>query len=202
MLSFAKNIYTYRKEIKKQSKWINKYANLKNYDTNPNKMVSTNLKIWLTEMEAIYGKRLCPCFDPSGIQERDKKMHCPCVYVDDEIEKYGSCHCALFGKKGMPKKEWSESSKRLMKEYRIPLKINNNILDTRGMPLDSYRGLPIPDASHQLNAALLKIKTKNLKMIVASEQEAQNLKKIAGFKRYTYDVKKEQDYFEVDLGIK
>ena len=41
-----------------------------------------------------------------------------------------------------------------------------------------------------------------IKMIVATEQDANNLKRVADFNRYTYDAKKAQDYYEFDLGIK
>lgn len=202
MISFFKDYFKYKKEIKKQTKWINKYAKKKNYDINPNKMVSTNLKIWLTEMEGIYGKRLCPCFDPSGGRENDKAMICPCVYIDDEIEEYGTCHCALFGKKGLTEKEWKASGKRLMKEYRVPLNIKGNTLDTRGMPIDKRRGMPIPDASHQLKSALLKMNDNTINIIVATEQESFNLERIAKFKNYSFKSGKYESAYKIELGIK
>jgi len=199
MISFFKDYFKYRKEIKKQTKWINKYADKKNYDINPSKMISTNLKIWLTEMEGTYGKRLCPCFDPSGGKENDKAMICPCVYINDEIEEYGSCHCALFGKKGLSEKDWKASGARLMKEYRVPLNIQDNTLDTRGMPIDKRRGMPIPDASHQLKAALMKIKGNEINLIVKTEQETFNLEKIAKFRKYDFKSQKYDDAYKVTL---
>ena len=201
MISFFKDYFKYKKEIKKQTKWIKQYAEKKNYDINPNKMIATNLKIWLSEMEGIYGKRLCPCFDPSGGKENDKAMICPCKYIDEEIEEYGTCHCALFGKKDLNNDDWKKSGKRLMKEYRIPLNIKGNILDTRGMPIDKHRGLPIPDASHQLKSTLLKFNGEELKIIVATEQETFNLEKIAKYKNYTYNSTKYDDYYIVMLGF-
>ncbi len=193
MIAFFKDIFKYKKQIKKQGVWINKFADKKNYDVNPNIMVNTNLKIWLTEMEGIYNKRLCPCFDPSGEKEKDKTLTCPCTYIDDEIEEYGTCHCALFGKKDLSKAEWKASSKRLMAEYRVPLNLKDGVLDTRGMPLDSRRGLPIPDASHQLKNTLMNYSGKKLKIIVATEQETINLEKIAKFKGYSCDTEKYED---------
>jgi len=202
MIAFFKDYFKYKKDIKRQNKWINKYIEKKNYDINPNKMISTNLKIWLSEMEGIYGKRLCPCFDPSGGKENDKAMLCPCKYIDEEIEEYGTCHCALFGKKGLSEKDWKSSGKRLMEEYRVPLNIKGNILDTRGMPIDKRRGMPIPDASHQLKSALFKLKGSEIKLIVATEQETFNLEKIAKYKKYTYKSEKTDEAFVVTLGIK
>jgi len=200
MIAFVKDYFKYKKQIKKQDVWIKKYIEKKDYDLNPNKMISTNLKIWLSEMEGIYGKRLCPCFDPSGGKENDKAMLCPCKYIDDEIEEYGTCHCALFGKKGLSNEDWKISGKRLMKEYRVPLNLKNGILDTRGMPIDKRRGMPIPDASHQLKSALLKHSGNELKIIVATKQESFNLEKIAKYKSYTFKSEKyENDAFIVYL---
>ena len=202
MLAFAKDYFKYKKEVKKQAKWIVKYAEKKGYDVNPNKMIYTNLKVWLSEMSGMYGARLCPCFDPSGNKELDKKMTCPCTYIEDEIEEYGTCHCALFGKKDLTAEQWKASGKRLMGEYRIPLNIKGNVLDTRGMPMDSRRNLSVPDASHQLKNALLKIKGDKIKVIVQTEQEAINLEKIAQYKSYQYQLTKNEDHFIVDLKIK
>ena len=202
MIAFIKDYFVYKKDIKRQDKWIKKYIIQKNYDINPNKMISTNLKIWLSEMEGIYGKRLCPCFDPSGGKENDKAMLCPCKYIDDEIEEYGTCHCALFGKKGLSEKEWKASGKRLMKEYRVPLNIKENILDTRGMPIDKRRGMPIPDASHQLKSALLKLKGNEIKVIVETKQETYNLEKIAKYKGYKYSSENYDDSYIVSLILK
>ena len=202
MIAFLKDLFKYRKEIKKQDKWIKKFIAQNNYDINPNKMISTNLKIWLSEMEGIYNKRLCPCFDPSGGKENDKAMLCPCKYIDDEIAEYGTCHCALFGKKGLSSKDWKASGIRLMEEYRVPLNIKENVLDTRGMPIDKRRGMPIPDASHQLKNTLLNFKGKELEIIVATKQETFNLEKIAKYKLYNYEVKREKEAYHVILGLK
>jgi len=202
MIAFFKDFIKYRKDIKRQSRWIQRFISKNNYDINPNIMVSTNLKIWLSEMEGIYGKRLCPCFDPFGGKENDKAMMCPCKYIDDEIEEYGTCHCALFGKKGLSPEKWKASSKRLMSEYRVPLNLKDNTLDTRGMPLDKRRFMPIPDASHQLKNTLMSYSNKDIKLIVATEQEAFNLEKIANYKSYSYHFEKTDEYYKVTLGLK
>jgi ferredoxin-thioredoxin reductase catalytic subunit len=202
MISFVKDYFKYKKDIQKQNTWINKYASKKNYDVNPDLMINTNLKIWLVEMEGIYKKRMCPCFDPSGDKELDKSMICPCKYIDEEIEAYGTCHCALFGKKGLSKQEWKASGQRLMKEYRVPLNFKDNVLDTRNMPLDNLRNLPVPDASHQLKMALLKASGNELEVIVSTEQESINLQKISEFKKYSYQSEQKEGYYSVKLGIK
>jgi ferredoxin-thioredoxin reductase catalytic subunit len=202
MISFGKDYFKYKEEIKKQSKWIDKYISKKNYEVNPSPMMSTNLKIWLCEMELIYGKRICPCFDPSGDKKLDQAMTCPCKYMDQEIEEYGTCHCALFGKPNMSKSEWKESNQRLMSEYRVPLNLKGNVLDTRNMPMDKLRNLPTPDASHQLKNALMQFKGKKLIMIVATEQETLNLEKIAKYKNYSYKTYQKDDAYYVELGVR
>lgn len=114
----------------------------------------TNLKVWLSEMEAVFGKRYCPCFEPSSDAQLNKKMVCPCEYIDDEIEQYGTCHCALFGRFNLDEEGWKASSKRLMQEYRVPLKIVDGVLDTRAQLKDPRRHLSIPDTLHQVKSML------------------------------------------------
>jgi len=199
MLAFFRDTIRYRKAIKKQTKWINKYAAKNGYEVNPSAMMSTQLKIWLSEMEETYDKRLCPCFEPSGDRKLDRAMICPCTFMDAEIEEYGTCHCSLFGKPGMRPKEWKESNTRLMGEYRIPLNLQGATLDTRGMPLDKHRGLPVPDATHQLKSTLLNFKGKELTVIVATEQEADNLRRVSAVKGYGYAVEAREGAWHVTL---
>lgn len=199
MIGFFKDLWKYRKQVKKQDKWIQKYTAQKNYALNPSWMMTTNLKIWLSELEATFGKRYCPCFEPSGDAQLDKKMLCPCEFIEDEIKEYGTCHCALFGSADLDKAGWKASSKRLMGEYQVPLNLKNGVLDTRGMPLDSRRNLPIPDAMHQLKSTLNSYNDNRLKMIVAHEYEVNNLEKIASFRGYGFTKNAKEDYHEVTL---
>ena len=199
MIGFFKDYIKYKDDVKKQKRWIQKFTTQKNYVLNPSWMMSTNLEIWISEMEKTFGKRYCPCFEPSNDEALNKKMLCPCEFIDDEIEEYGTCHCALFGSPDLDKAGWKKSSDRLMKEYRVALNLKNGTLDTRGMPKDSRRNLPIPDAMHQLKSTLNNYKNKSLKMIVESEQEAINLEKIASFRGYTYSKESRNDYHEINL---
>ncbi len=201
MIGFLKDYWKYRDEVKKQHRWITKYTEQKGYVLNPNLMMSKNLEVWLSEMEATFGKRYCPCFEPSGDRELDKKMLCPCEFIEDEIEEYGTCHCALFGRADLDKAGWKASSQRLMSEYRVPLNLKDGVLDTRGKPLDPRRGLPIPDAMHQLKSTLNGYKGDTLVMIVEREQEVRNLEKIAGYRGYGFSYEKKDDAYEVTLGL-
>lgn len=199
MIGFFKDLWKYRTQVKKQDKWIQKYTAQKNYALNPSWMMTTNLEIWLSEMEATFGKRYCPCFEPSGDAQLDKKMLCPCEFIEDEIKEYGTCHCALFGSADLDKAGWKASSKRLMGEYQVPLNLKDGVLDTRGMPLDSRRNLPIPDAMHQLKSTLNSYSDNKLKMIVSHEHETANLEKIASYRGYGFTKEAKEDYFEVTL---
>ena len=77
MIGFFKDYFKYREPAKKQQRWMEKYCAQKGYAINPSWMMATNLKSNLCEMEATFGKRYCPCFEPSGDKELDKKMMCP-----------------------------------------------------------------------------------------------------------------------------
>lgn len=199
MIGFFKDYFKYRNAAKKQQRWIEKYCEKNNYVMNPSWMMATNLKSNLCEMEGTFGKRYCPCFEPSGDKALDKKMMCPCTYVEDEIKEYGTCHCALFGPADLPKEQWKASSQRLMDEYQVPKNLKNGVLDTRGMPLDPRRGLPIPDMMHQVKSTLNGYKGEKLLVIVEREQEAMNLAKIAEYRRYTIEQTTHDKHIEVTL---
>lgn len=202
MIGFFKDLLKYKNQVKKQTRWIEKYTKKNQYVLNPNWMMSTNLKIWLSEMEATFGKRYCPCFEPSNDETLNKKMMCPCEFVEDEIKEYGTCHCALFGKEDLSKEGWKASSKRLMSEYQVPLDLTNGVLDTRGKPLDPRRNLPVPDAMHQLKSTLNHYKGDTLKLIVENKQEVENLEKIAKFRGFGCVQEQNQDYYEVTLALR
>ncbi|MBE0498812.1 MAG: hypothetical protein IBX43_06160 [Campylobacterales bacterium] len=86
-----------------------------------------------------------------------------------------------------------------MSEYQAPLNLKDGVLDTRGMPLDSRRNPPIPDAMHQLKSTLNSYRDNTLKMIAASEQEAINLKNIASYRAYGFTQEAKEGHFEVTL---
>jgi len=201
MIGFFKDYFKYKESAKKQQRWLEKYCEQKNYTLNPSWMMLTNLKSNLCEMEATFGKRYCPCFEPSGDEVLDKKMMCPCEFIDDEIAEYGTCHCALFGPADLSKADWKASSQRLMDEYQVPKNIKDGVLDTRGMPLDPRRSLPIPDAMHQVKSTLNGFKGKTLTVIVEREQEAINLEEIAKYRNLGFSSSKQNDRIEVVLEL-
>ena len=201
MIGFFKDYFKYREPAKKQQRWMEKYCEQNNYVMNPSWMMATNLKSNLCEMEETFGKRYCPCFEPSGDKELDKKMMCPCEFVEDEIKEYGTCHCALFGPADLSKEAWKASSQRLMDEYQVPKNIKDGVLDTRGMPLDPRRGMMIPDMMHQVKSTLNGYKGKTLKVIVTQDQEVKNLESIAKYRGLGIESVQNDDHFLVTLDL-
>ena len=198
MIGFFKDYFKYKEPAKKQQRWMEKYCEQNNYAINPSWMMATNLKSNLCEMEETFGKRYCPCFEPSG----DKEMMCPCEFVEDEIKEYGTCHCALFGPADLSKEEWKASSQRLMDEYQVPKNLKDGVLDTRGMPLDPRRGMMIPDMMHQVKSTLNGYKGKQLIVIVESEQEALNLEQIAKYREIGFTKEAGENSIEITLNLK
>lgn len=204
MISMMKEFYLdykrYRQEIKKHDAWIKKYARQKGYRINPHWMFYTNLKIWLAESEKTFGKRYCPCFEPGGDAEINRRLLCPCGFAEEEIQKHGTCHCVLFGKGDLTESQFKEAEARLMKEYRsVPLKLTNNLLDTRAMPKDLLRGLPIPDSLHQVKRSLGMLKGQKLNVLVETPAEAENLRSFASLKGIGFQCQEEGEVFRIIL---
>lgn len=179
MKGFARDFVRYRSSLKRHDEWIRKYASKKGWSVNPRAMVYTNLRLWLADCEEMYGKRYCPCFEPSGDEDLDRKLICPCQFAEAEIERRGWCHCTLFGRGDLSPADYKDAEGCLMAEYRdVPLTWKNGALDTRGMPVDELRGLPIPDPVHQVKRAL-NSKGVPLDVIVESQVAAEHIGRIA-----------------------
>lgn len=179
MVNFFSDYLRYRDELKKHDAWIRKFAANKGYSINPHWMFYTNLKIWLVESERLFGKRYCPCFEPSGDAELDRKLICPCAFLEQEISERGTCHCTLFGDRNLTSDDYKNAEKRLLEEYQGPLNLNGNTLDTRSAPLDPLRGLPVPDPIHQTKRAVRTIGVFPLKVIVDREEFARHIELFA-----------------------
>ncbi|WP_445475331.1 ferredoxin-thioredoxin reductase catalytic domain-containing protein [Methanococcoides methylutens] len=76
-----------------------KYAEKKGYILNPDTETVDTVIDGLAENIGEYGKRYCPCRIISGDEKEDKKIICPCIYLKEEVENDGMCHCELFFKK-------------------------------------------------------------------------------------------------------
>lgn len=179
MKNFVRDWRSYRGSLPEQDRWIRKFATQRGYSVNPRWMVYTNLKLWLADSEAMYGRRVCPCFEPSGDSAADKKLICPCAYLEEEVATRGWCHCTLFGRQDLSAADFKRAEAQLMDEYRnTPLTWVGGTLDTRGQHIDPLRGLPAPDAIHQVKRALGG-KGLPLSVIVATRVEADHLARLA-----------------------
>jgi len=188
----------YRARLKKHDQWINKYAEVKGLSVNPHKMYLMNLKIWIAENEDIYGQRICPCFEATGDKKTDRQLTCPCTYAAHDIEVHGTCHCNLFGRADLTEADWKDQEARLMNEYRIPLKKQGAVVDTRGVPQDSYREMDVPDSVHQLKQSLNQFDN-TFQMIVEREQSAKNILGYCDLKRIDSSYEKVDDYYVVTV---
>jgi ferredoxin-thioredoxin reductase catalytic subunit len=179
MKGFARDFAAYRHGLGQQDEWIRKHAGKKGWSVNPRWMVYTNLRLWLSDCEEMYGRRSCPCFEPTGNAEQDRKLVCPCSYAQAEIDDVGWCHCTLFGRADLTPADYKRAEGVLMSEYRdVPLAWVDGVLDTRGQHVEPLRGLPVPDAIHQVKRAL-NGKGAPLAAIVATEVEAGHLQRLA-----------------------
>ncbi len=43
-----------------------------------------------------YGEELCPCRVVAQDAQENKKIVCPCIYHEEEINQHGVCFCGLF----------------------------------------------------------------------------------------------------------
>jgi ferredoxin-thioredoxin reductase catalytic subunit len=43
-----------------------------------------------------YGYSSCPCRLSTGNYALDLDLICPCAYMENDVQKYGSCFCALY----------------------------------------------------------------------------------------------------------
>lgn len=200
MKGFAQDLRRYRSTLKRQDAWIRKYAAKKGWSVNPRPMVYTNLRLWLSDCEEMYGRRYCPCFEPSGEPELDRRLVCPCDFAQAEIDRTGWCHCTLFGRADLTPADYKRAEGCLMGEYRdVPLKWADGELDTRGMHVDELRGLPIPDAIHQVKRAL-NGKGAPITAIVATSTEADHLQRLAELRGLAFSAADVEGGVRVKLG--
>lgn len=155
MKMFIKSLAKYKGALKKHTAWLEKYASKTNHSINRNLMFNTNLKLWLAESEDLFGKRICPCFSPTGDKARDARMLCPCSYLEEDIRKKGTCHCTLFASGEADRSVYKQAMSRLMEEYQTPfLRNEDGEIDVRNYPVDESRGLRVPDAYHLAKRAI------------------------------------------------
>ena len=92
------NLKNNPEEIEKLIKEYEEYAKKNGFSLNSDRKIRESIVKSLLEREKKFGARYCPCRKISGIPEKDKKIICPCQFMQEEIERDGHCLCGLFVK--------------------------------------------------------------------------------------------------------
>ncbi len=66
------------------------------YHLNPDTPFTRSLVKGLIVNQERYGYQACPCRLASGNKEQDLDIICPCDYRDPDLDRYGTCYCALY----------------------------------------------------------------------------------------------------------
>ena len=66
------------------------------YPFNPDRVWTLGALAGLLVNEARYGYGSCPGRLATGLAERDRPIVCPCAFRDEDVAKYGRCHCHLY----------------------------------------------------------------------------------------------------------
>jgi ferredoxin-thioredoxin reductase catalytic subunit len=74
--------------------FLEKNAKDKNYYLNRDVAFVDALLEGLIKNLNRYGYSSCPCRLSTGSYELDSDLICPCVYMENDVQKYGSCFCA------------------------------------------------------------------------------------------------------------
>ncbi len=199
MRSFFGDLVRNRRRVAEQGRWIRRFAEKRGYRVNPHWMMYTNLRLWLVESEDAFGRRYCPCFEPSDDEELNRALVCPCRFIEDDMAEKGTCHCGLFGRGDLSDEEFKESEDRLIREYRVELTMKGDWVDTRSIPTDPFRGLKVPDAYHLAKRALLVLGAP-VSVVVERDFEARNLQTWGDYKGIAVSVEPMDEGFLVTLG--
>ncbi|MCX8205012.1 MAG: ferredoxin:thioredoxin reductase [Candidatus Nezhaarchaeota archaeon] len=76
--------------------WAEKVALERGVKVNPDERVANAVLMGLIRNEEKYGRRYCPCRVVSGDPGGDAAKVCPCVWMMEDVEEKGRCHCGLF----------------------------------------------------------------------------------------------------------
>ncbi|MDL2261056.1 ferredoxin:thioredoxin reductase [Methanimicrococcus sp. OttesenSCG-928-J09] len=89
---------TFEETKEKVRLYAEKYAAKKGFRLNPDPEELDLVYEGLAKRREQYGAQYCPCRIVLGDKQEDRKIICPCIYHEEEIERDGMCHCALFFK--------------------------------------------------------------------------------------------------------
>jgi ferredoxin-thioredoxin reductase catalytic subunit len=87
-----------KKDIENLIKKNEEYARSKGFKLNPNETIVSGVTNGLLARKENFGELYCPCRKITGDKKADKRIICPCVYHESEIENDGHCFCNLFVK--------------------------------------------------------------------------------------------------------
>ena len=76
--------------------WAETYATDHGWILNPDNKQRTAVLKGLVRNTEKFGAAYCPCRIRSGDKELDKKIVCPCIYHQDELDQAGRCTCNFF----------------------------------------------------------------------------------------------------------
>ncbi|MGZ4917652.1 MAG: ferredoxin-thioredoxin reductase catalytic domain-containing protein [Halobacteriota archaeon] len=96
-------------QAQKIKDWAKRYAEKKGIQLNPDEQRVDEVAKGLAIRQKKFGKRYCPCRIITGDTKEDRKIICPCVYQEEELKKFGTCHCKLFSVKESEEGASSES---------------------------------------------------------------------------------------------
>ncbi len=198
MKGFFSDAWKYRVELKKQDNWIRKFAKQKGLSVNPHWMFYTNLRLWLIESEASFEKRYCPCFEPSDDPALNRRMICPCDFIENDIATKDTCHCTLFGRGDLDDEGYKKAEARLMREYRVELSRKNGMIYTAEIPTDPARGLKVPDAYHLAKRSIM-LHGIPQEIYVERNFEAKNLEKWSLFRGFRAEIQVYGEGYKVTL---
>lgn len=75
---------------------IERVAEVRGWTINENRDIADSIIEGLARNKILYGKRYCPCRIPTGNEDEDRKIICPCHDSTSDIVNNGHCHCYLF----------------------------------------------------------------------------------------------------------
>jgi ferredoxin-thioredoxin reductase catalytic subunit len=80
-------------------KKLKTYADSEGFILNENEKALEGIIQGLLRNKKFKGDIYCPCRLVTGDKEKDKRIACPCIFHQGEIELQGHCKCTLFWKK-------------------------------------------------------------------------------------------------------
>lgn len=75
---------------------LKRFAEKKGITLNPDETFAKSLIEGFLVNEDRVGYRACPCRLAVGDKDWDRDIICPCTYMMDDVEEFGTCFCSLY----------------------------------------------------------------------------------------------------------